>query len=280
MAITRAVFKHKLSRAGIIIIITFCLMAIFSPFLAPYDPSEQDLYNVLSGPTKAHLLGTDNVGRDLLSRIIYGSRITMGVALFASMGSTVIGVTLGLIAGFKGGWVDTVIMRIVDIVMVLPGLLIVLVLAAALGPGFTNIVIAITLIGWTGFARTIRGQVLQVRELPFVEASRAAGATNTRLMFKHLLPNAMAPIIVMISLSMGFAISIEAGAAFLGLGVQPPTPSWGQALRVGYSYLEMIPLYSIAPGIMITLAILAFNFLGDGLRDALDPRLRGEGKKQ
>jgi len=279
-AISRAVLKHKLSRAGIIIIITFVLMAIFSPLLAPYDPNEQDLYNVLSGPSKAHWLGTDNVGRDLLSRVIYGSRISMMVALFATMVSTISGILLGLIAGFRGGWVDMIIMRLTDVVMCLPWLVIVLVFAAAMGPGLFNIVIAISVAGWTGFARIMRGQVLQVREMPFVEASRAAGAGRWRIMFKHLFPNCLAPIIVAISMTMGGSIMVEASAAFLGLGVQPPTPSWGQALRVGYSYLEIIPLYSIAPGVFITLTILAFNFLGDGLRDALDPRLRGEGKKQ
>lgn len=279
-AVVRAVFKHRLSRVGIIIIVAFICMSSFAPFLAPYDPNEQDLYNVLSGPTKTHWLGTDNVGRDLLSRIIFGSRISMLVALFATMAGTIIGIFLGLLAGFKGGWVDMVIMRAVDVFMCLPWLVIVLVFAAALGPGLINIIIAMTVGGWVGFARVMRGQVLQVREMPYIEASRAAGANQARIMFKHLFPNCLAPIIVMISLNMGASIMVEASAAFLGLGVQPPTPSWGQALRVGYSYLEIIPLYSVAPGVMITLAILAFNFLGDGLRDALDPRLRGEGKKQ
>ena len=279
-AVVRAVFKHRLSRVGIIIIVLFICMSAFAPFLAPYDPNEQDLYNVLSGPSKLHWLGTDNVGRDLLSRIIFGSRISMLVALFATMAGTIIGIILGLLAGFRGGWVDMVIMRAVDVFMCLPWLVIVLVFAAALGPGLINIIIAMTVGGWVGFARVMRGQVLQVREMPFIEASRAAGAGRGRIMWKHLFPNCLAPIIVMISLNMGASIMVEASAAFLGLGVQPPTPSWGQALRVGYSYLEIIPLYSVAPGVMITLAILAFNFLGDGLRDALDPRLRGEGKKQ
>jgi ABC-type dipeptide/oligopeptide/nickel transport system permease subunit len=269
-AVVRAIFKHRLSRAGIVIIIGFILIAIFAPLLSPYPPNKQDLYHVLSGPTKDHWLGTDNVGRDLLSRVIYGARVSMFVALFATMFSTVTGIILGLVSGYKGGATD----------MGIPWLVLVLVMAAALGPGLFNIILAIAIGGWTGFARLIRGQVLMVREQQFVEAARASGASGARIIFKHLFPNSMAPIIVLISLTMGGSIMVEAAAAFLGLGVQPPTPSWGQSLRTGYSYLEYVPLFSIAPGAMITLSILAFNFVGDGLRDALDPRLRGEGKKQ
>jgi ABC-type dipeptide/oligopeptide/nickel transport system permease subunit len=254
-------------------------MAIFAPLLAPYDPNEQNLYHVLEGPSRVHLLGTDDVGRDLLSRVIYGSRVSLLVGLLATACSAVIGVLIGLVAGYKGGLADMIIMRITDSFMAIPGLILVFVMAAALGPGIHNIIIAITALGWTGFARITRGQVLIVRELPYVEASHAAGASGLRIMFRHLLPNAMAPIIVTASLAVGWNIMLESGAAFLGLGVQPPTPSWGKALRIGYSYLEMVPLFSIAPGLMITLAVLAFNLLGDGLRDALDPRLRGEGKK-
>jgi peptide/nickel transport system permease protein len=279
-AVIRAVFNHRLSRAGIVIIVLFCFIAIIAPLIAPYSPVKQDLYNVLSGPSRAHWLGTDNVGRDLLSRIIYGTRVSMAVALFSTLIATVIGVLLGLVAGFKGGLADMVIMRIVDVFMCLPWLVIVLVLSAALGPGLINIVIAISISGWTGFARIMRGQVLQVRALPFVDASRSFGASSLRLMFKHIFPNTIAPIIVAISMTMGGVILLEAAVSFLGLGVQPPTPSWGRALRIGYTYLEVVPIYSVAPGIMIMLATLAFHFLGDGLRDALDPRLRGEGKKQ
>lgn len=279
-AILRAVFKHRLSRAGIIIIVAFVAMAFFAPLLAPYSPNKQDLYHVLSQPSVGHWLGTDNVGRDLLSRVIYGSRVSMLVGFFATMFSMIIGVLLGSLAGYKGGKTDMVIMRILDTFMCIPWLVIVLVMSAALGPGLNNIIIAIAIAGWTGFARVIRGQVLMVREQQFIESARAAGSSNTRIMFKHLLPNCLAPVIVLYSMTMGGAIMTEAAAAFLGLGVQPPTPSWGQLLRTGYSYLEYVPLFSIAPGLMIMMAILAFNFLGDGLRDALDPRLRGEGKKQ
>jgi ABC-type dipeptide/oligopeptide/nickel transport system permease subunit len=264
---------------GIVIILLLVLMAIFAPLLAPYDPNEQDLYHVLEGPTRAHLLGTDDVGRDLLSRVIYGTRISLFIGVTATVFSATIGVLIGLVAGYKGGLTDMIIMRITDTFMCIPGLVFLLVLAATLGAGIHNIIIAVTVLGWTAFARIIRGQVLVVRELPFIEASHAAGASELRIMFRHLLPNSIAPIIVTASLAVGFNIMLESAAAFFGLGVQPPTPSWGKALRVGYSYLEIVPLFSIAPGLMITLAILAFNLLGDGLRDALDPRLRGEGKK-
>ena len=278
-AVMKAILKHKVSCVGVVIIILLSLMAIFAPLLAPHDPNEQDLYHVLENPSRKHLLGTDDVGRDLLSRVIYGSRISLLVGVAATIFAAVIGVILGLIAGYKGGMVDMVIMRITDTFMCIPGLILLLVMAAALGPGLHNIIIAISLIGWTGFARIIRGQVLMVRELPYIEAANAAGASGFRIMFRHLLPNSLAPIIVAGSITIGGVIMLESAAAFLGLGVQPPTPSWGKALRIGYSYLEVVPLFSIAPGLMITLAILAFNFLGDGLRDALDPRLRGQGKK-
>jgi len=279
-AVIRAVFKHRLSRAGIIIILAFVFMAFFAPLISPYSPYKQDLYHVLSQPSRAHWLGTDNVGRDLLSRVIYGAQVSMFVGFFATLFSMLIGVFLGLLAGYRGGRTDMVIMRILDAFMCFPWLIIVMVLAAALGPGLRNVIIAMSFAGWTGFARVIRGQVLMTREQQFIEAARTTGGSGARIMFKHLLPNCLAPIIVLYSMTMGGAIMTEATVAFLGLGVQPPTSSWGQLLRTGYSYLEYVPLFSIAPGVMITLAILAFNFVGDGLRDALDPRLRGEGKKQ
>jgi ABC-type dipeptide/oligopeptide/nickel transport system permease subunit len=278
-AIIRGIFRHKLSRAGIIIVFLLFFMAVFAPFLAPFDPNAQDLYNVLTGPSATHWLGTDNVGRDLLSRIIYGSRVSMTVGFFSVFISVFIGSFLGLLAGYRGGVMDMIIMRIVDTFMCIPFLPFVLVLAAALGPGLKNIIVALAVLGWTGFCRIMRGQVLMVRELPYVEAARAAGASGFRIMFKHLFPNCLAPIIVAVTISLGAFIMLESTMSFFALGVQPPTPSWGKELRTGYSYLETVPLFSIAPGILITLAVLAFNFLGDGLRDSLDPRLRGEGKK-
>ena len=269
-----ALAKHRVAFAGILILLFLFAMAVFAPFLAPCDPNEQDLYQVLEGPTKEHLLGTDDVGRDLLSRVIYGSRATLMMGALSTFFSAVIGVLIGLVAGYKGGVVDMVIMRITDTFMCVPALVLMLVIVSALGPGMQSIVISITILSWTWFARIVRGQVMIVRELPYVEASHALGASGLRIMFKHLLPNVMAPIIITATIALGGNIMLESAVSFLGLGIQQPTSSWGNELRIGYSYLEIVPLFSLAPGLMITLAVLAFNFMGDGLRDALDPRLR------
>ncbi len=274
-----AILGHKMAFVGVVIIVSLLCMAVFAPFLAPHDPNDQDLYHVLEGPTWEHLLGTDDVGRDLLSRVIFGARISLIIGIVSTFLSALLGSMLGLISGYKGGMADMVIMRITDTFMCLPVMVMLLVIVAILGPGVENIIIAISVLTWTTFARIMRGQVLHVRELPYIEAAHADGASGWRIMFKNILPNAISPIIVAISITLGRHIMLESIATFLGLGVQPPTPTWGKALRVGYSYLEIVPLYSIAPGLMITLAVLGFNFLGDGLRDALDPRLRGEGKK-
>ena len=274
-----AILAHKMALVGVVIIVSLICMAVFAPFLAPHDPNDQDLYRVLEGPTWEHLLGTDDVGRDLLSRVIFGARISLIIGIVSTFLSALMGSLLGLIAGYKGGVADMVIMRITDTFMCLPVMVMLLVIVAVLGPGVENIIIAISVLTWTTFARIMRGQVLYVRELPYIEAAHADGASELRIMFKNILPNAISPIIVAISIMLGRHIMLESIATFLGLGVQPPTPTWGKALRVGYSYLEIVPLYSIAPGLMITLAVLGFNFLGDGLRDALDPRLRGEREK-
>ena len=258
----RSLAKHRVAFAGILILLFLTAMAVFAPFLAPYDPNEQDLYHVLEGPSAQHLLGTDDVGRDLLSRVIYGSRATLTMGTLSTFFSAIIGVLIGLVAGYKGGVTDMIIMRITDTFMCVPALVLMLVIVSALGPGMQSIVVSITILSWTWFARIVRGQVMLVRELPYIEAAHALGASGFRIIFKHLLPNVMAPVI------------ITATVSFLGLGVQQPTSSWGNELRIGYSYLEVVPLFSFAPGLMITLAVLAFNFMGDGLRDALDPRLR------
>jgi len=278
-AVFRTLLGHKLAVIGGIITILLFSMAIFAPWLTSYDPIEPDFYHTLQGPSKEHWLGTDDLGRDLFARIVYGARVSMTVGMACTLFSLVFGSCMGLLSGFKGGTIDQVIMRVVDSIMVFPGLLFVLILSAAIGPGMKSIIIAISIFGWAGFARVIRGQVLSVREEPYVEAARALGASDLRIMFKYVLPNSLAPMIVMGALGLGAAVGMESGAAFLGIGVQPPTPSWGRELRIGYSYLTTAPLFSIAPGVLITAAILAFTFLGDGLRDAMDPRIRGEGKK-
>ncbi len=276
--ILSVISKYKIASVGVMIIFSLLCMAVFAPYLAPQDPNAQDLYHVLEGPSREHLLGTDDVGRDLLSRVIFGARISLIIGIVSTFISALLGSILGLIAGYKGGITDMIIMRITDTFMCLPVMVMLLVIVAVLGPGVENIIIAISVLTWTSFARIMRGQVLYVRELPFIEAAHAAGASELSVMFKNILPNAMSPIIVAVSITLGRHIMLESIATFLGLGVQPPTPTWGKALRVGYSYLEIVPLYSIAPGLMITLAVLGFNFLGDGLRDALDPRLNRQGE--
>jgi ABC-type dipeptide/oligopeptide/nickel transport system permease subunit len=271
----RAVARHRLASAGLVIIALLVFIAIFAPLLAPYSPTQQDLYRVLAPPSRVHLLGTDNLGRDLLSRLLYGARVSLFVGVVSSLVSALIGVPVGLIAGFRGGVVDAIIMRVTDAFLCFPPLVFILAMSAALGPGLENVMMSFALFGWTGFARITRGQVLQVRELPFIEAARSVGVPRMRIMFRHVLPNVAAPVLIALTVSIGIAILIESGVSFLGLGVQPPTASWGKELRVGFTYLAAAPLFAIAPGVMISLAIISFNFVGDGLRDALDPRLRG-----
>jgi len=275
LAILQAVLRHRLSRIGMVVIAVLCALAIFAPLLAPYSPYDQDLYHVLAPPSAAHWLGTDNLGRDLLSRLLYGTRVSLFVGVVSSLVSAMIGVLIGLFAGFRGGITDAIIMRITDAFLCFPPLIFILAMSAALGPGLHNVMLSFALFGWTGFARITRGQVLLVRELPFIEAVRSVGVPPLRIMIRHVLPNIVAPVIVAFTITIGIAILVESGVSFLGLGVQPPTASWGKELRIGFTYLEAAPLFSIAPGVMISLAIISFNFVGDGLRDALDPRLRG-----
>ena len=280
LALLRAVARHRLARVGLVIIAALIFIAIFAPVLAPYSPTQQDLYRVLAPPSRLHLLGTDNLGRDVLTRLMYGARVSLFVGIVSSLISASVGVLIGLIAGFRGGFVDSLIMRITDAFLCFPPLVFILAMSAALGPGLQNVMLSFALFGWTGFARITRGQVLQVRELPFIEAARSVGVPSSRIMFRHILPNIAAPVLIALTVTVGIAILVESGVSFLGLGVQPPTASWGKELRIGFTYLAVAPLFSIAPGIMISLAIISFNFVGDGLRDALDPRLRGANRVQ
>src|SRR5262249_40689492 len=253
LALLRAVARHRLATVGFGVICLLLLVAIFAPLIAPYGADEQDLYAVLAPPSMAHWLGTDNLGRDLLSRLIYGSRVSLLFGLGSTAISALLGAMIGLIAGYRGGLTDAAIMRVTDAFLCFPPLVFILAVTAALGAGLHNLVLAFALFGWTGFARIMRGQVLLVRELPFVEAARAAGLPPWRIMLMHVLPNTLAPMIVAVTITVGLAILTESGISFLGLGVQPPTASWGKDLRVGLTYLETAPLFSIAPGVMITL---------------------------
>jgi peptide/nickel transport system permease protein len=269
----RRLLETRLAGAGLIIsaIVVFC--ALGAPLLAPYDPNEQDYLALRDPPSAAHILGTDDIGRDVLSRIIFGSRVSLEVGLFAVGIAIAVGVSLGLVAGYAGGLADDVIMRVVDAVQAFPNLVLALAITAALGPSIANAMLAIGFVGTPGIARLTRGQTLSVREREFVAAARVCGAGPLEIMRLHIWPNVTAPIVVQATLLMGTAIVTEAALSFLGVGVQPPTPSWGAMLRTGSQYLEVAPWIGMASGAAIFLTVLAFNFVGDGLRRALDPRL-------
>ena len=253
----------------------FILIAIFAPWLAPYGENEQNPRASLQQPNADHWLGTDRLGRDVLSRIIYGTRVSVRVGLIAVGIAAAIGIPLGLVAGFFGRWVDEVIMRVVDAWIAFPNLILLLGIVAILGPGTTNVMIAIGLNSFTIYALLIRSQTLSIRERDYVLAARTLGATGTGIMAKHILPNAIQPIIVQGSLAVGAAVLAEAGLSFLGIGVKPPTATWGIIIQEGFSVIRTNPWVSISPGIAIVLFVLAVNLLGDRLRDVLDPRLRG-----
>jgi len=252
----------------------FCLPALLAPLLAPFDPMALDLAGSLEPPSAAHLLGRDEQGADILSRLLYGARISLVVGFSSVVVSALVGVSVGLIAGYLGGWVDNLLMRLVDVLLAFPGLLLAIALVAVLGPGLGNVVIALSVLGWTGFARLVRAQVLSVRELDYVQAARSLGAGPARLMFRHILPNVTAPVLVQASFSIAGAILAEASLSFLGLGAPPGTPSWGAMLSEGKHVLWEAPFVSIFPGAAIMAVVLGFNLFGDALADQLDPKRR------
>jgi len=265
--------RHRLAMIGAAILLLLAVSAIAAPVISRTSPYSIDLSAYQQGPSAAHWLGTDSAGRDVFSRLLYAGRVSLTVGLTSVAIYSAIGVLLGAIAGFYGGWVDSVLMRLADIFLAFPVLVIIITLAAMFGPSLTNLILAIGFLSWPLIARILRGEVLSLREREFVLAARASGASPRRLIFRHLLPNAMAPIIVAATLGIAYAILLEAGLSFLGLGVQPPTPSWGNMLSDAQSLavLSSMPWLWLPPGIMIALAVLAINFIGDGLRDALDP---------
>lgn len=273
--IIKVMFSRWVVIFGTVIILLFIIVAIFAPLLAPYDPYKQNLRIALKQPSKEHLLGTDELGRDLLSRIMWGSRISIMVGVVAVSIAGLLGMGLGLIAGYFGGWIQTIIMRFIDALLALPPLLLILTITAILGGGLLNVLIAIGVGMLPTYCRLMCGQILTLKVSDYVTAARAVGADNMRIMFRHLLPNSFPPLLVLITLNMGTAILMEASLSFLGLGINPPTPTWGAMVSSGYKYLLNNQILSFAPGICILLLVLAFNMVGDGLRDALDPRLRG-----
>ena len=270
----RRLKKNPTAMFGLAIIIFLAIVAIFAPFLAPYDPFKINLLESTKAPSKAHWFGTDYYGRDILSRIIYGSRISMTVGFVVEFITLVVGIIMGALAGYFGGKVDMIISRIIDTIMAFPGLLFIIGVRVALGPGLFNIFIAMSIVGWTRKARLVRSQVLAAREYEYVEAARALGSSTPKIIYKHILPNCMAPMIVSVTMGVAGAIMAEASLSFLGLGVQEPIPSWGSIIFEGLQYLRTAPWYTLFPGIAIAFTVLGFNLLGDGLRDALDPRLK------
>jgi peptide/nickel transport system permease protein len=273
----RVFFKRPVVMFGTAAIIVLLLMAIFAEWIAPYDPYEQDLGQVLQDTTASHWLGTDALGRDTLSRVIFGARIALLIGIGTVAAAATVGTVLGTVAAFFGGWVNTVIMRLTDAMMAIPGLLVALVLSTLLGSGVTGVLIAVALALMPGYVRLMAGQVLSAKQNEYVTAARAIGANPLSLMFKHILPNCVSPLIVQVTLVIGIAILIEATLSFLGLGIKPPTAAWGSMVNDGYRYLALRPILSIGPGLAIMLVVFAFNMVGDGLRDALDPRLRNIG---
>ena len=267
--------KNKLAIVGLILISIISLSAIFAPFLAPYDPNKTNILRAKEAPSADHWFGTDRIGRDLFSRLLYAGRVSLSVGLISMSLSVVIGTIMGVMAGYYGGWTDTIISRLVDIFRSIPFLILAVTVIAVFGPSIYNIMIVIGILSWPGVCRLVRGQVLALRQREFLIAAKALGSKDMRIMFKHLLPNALAPLIVSATLRVAVAILSEASLSFLGLGVQPPATSWGFMLKDASNVVVLtnMPWFWIPPGIAIIISVLSINFIGDGLRDALDPKM-------
>ena len=265
---------------GAVISLVVILCAVFAPYVATHGVEQMDMRNRFAGPSLNHWLGTDNFGRDLWSRTVFGARVSLTIAVISVFCSTLIGTVVGLVAGYFGGWVDQVLMRITDIFLGVPAIVLALAIVAVLGPGVLNVSIAIIVVAWTEYARVVRSTTLVLREQNYVQAARALGASPARILFREILPNALGPIIVLASLGLGTAIIAESALSFLGFGLPPPTPTWGWTLSYGTKFMRDAPWLSIIAGAAIMITVLGFNLLGDGLRDILDPRQlsRGEAK--
>ena len=268
------VVSNRAAVAGGTVVVIFVVVALFAPILAPFDPLKGRLANRLLAPSAVHWLGTDELGRDVLSRVLYGARITVQIQLAAVGLALAVGAALGLLAGYVGRWVDQLIMRLMDILMAFPGIFLALAIIAALGTGLGNVIIAAGIFLVPQFARVVRASVLTLKDMEFVQAARALGQRDLAIVFRYLLPNSLAPIIVQTSLRMATVLLTASGLSFLGLGVQPPSPEWGAMLSNARSYMITAPHVAMIPGLAIALVVLGFNLLGDGLRDSLDPRLR------
>jgi ABC-type dipeptide/oligopeptide/nickel transport system permease subunit len=278
--IWKALKRRRLAMTGGAVIVLLVVLGIAGPWIAPYDPLDQDLLHSLQSPSWNHWFGTDSFGRDILSRVLYGARISLLVGIASQGIAFSLGVAMGLVSGYYGGKVDSLIMRLADVTLAFPTLLLLIAITAAFQPGLTVVFVAIGVVGWAGLARLVRSQTLVVRELDFVQAARALGMNDFRLLSRHVLPNTLAPAIIAVTLGMAGAILLEAALSFIGLGAQPPTPSWGSMISDGRDLLRTAPWISVFPGLAIGFVVLGFNLFGDGLRDAMDPRLRGVGARR
>lgn len=266
--------KNKLAMIGGCVILFYIFVAIFAPLLAPHDPYKIELVNKLKPPSAEHWMGTDDKGRDVLSRLIFGTRLSLSVGFVAVFIGAFFGIILGLFAGYYGKWLDTIIMRIIDVLLAFPGILLALAIVSALGPNLINVMIAIGVFSIPMFARIVRGSTLSVKKLEYIDAIRSLGASDLRIIFVHIFPNILSPIIVQITLRLATAILSAAGLSFLGLGAQPPLPEWGAMLSNGRDFLFTVPYLALFPGLAISTLVIGFNVYGDGLRDALDPRMK------
>lgn len=266
--------QNPLAAVSAIVILIFILMAIFAPLIAPYGETEQDLINRLQDPSLTHLLGTDELGRDLFSRMLYGSRLSIAIGILPSLISLIIGVIAGLVAGYFGGWIDYVIMRIADVMLSVPSLLLAMVVMYTLGTSTINLFVALTMTGWSSVARVVRSHTLSIKESEYVEAARSIGVSKWKIMFRHIFPNCIPSLIVLFTLNVPSAILSESSLSFLGIGIKVPFASWGLIVNQGRQFLFTQPWLCLAPCVAIMIIVLAFNFLGDGLRDVLDPYMQ------
>jgi peptide/nickel transport system permease protein len=274
-SLPRQLLREPRVVASGVVIVLLALIALFAPLLAPYDPETMDSSLSLAPPSASHLLGTDQLGRDVLSRLIYGARLSLQISVYAVAFAFVIGVTVGVISSYFGSWIDTILMRVVDVLLAFPALVLAITVAAYLGPSLKNIVLVIGIVYTPIFARLTYVVTRAIKPVEYVQAARALGASHARIILRAILPNSLAPLIVQISLSLGFAILTESGLSFLGVGVPPPAPSWGSEIANARLTLNQAPLLVVWPSVVIAVAILGFNILGDALRDVLDPRIRG-----
>jgi peptide/nickel transport system permease protein len=263
---------NRFAVAGLVVIVALFLISLSAALITPYDPDAIDAWNVLLPPSTSHWFGTDELGRDVFTRVIYGARVSLKVGFVAVGIAVVIGTVIGLIAGFYGGWVDAVLMRLVDIMLCFPTFFLILAVIAMLEPSIWYIMVIIGLTGWMGVARLVRAEVLSLKSRDFVLAARVLGASDRRIIFRHILPNALSPVLVSATLGVAGAILTESALSFLGIGVQPPTPSWGNILTSGKDYIEFAWWLSLFPGVAILVTVLSYNLVGEGIRDALDPR--------